>query len=98
MGLQFDLFPTVNFQTEGYTRFGDDIASDNYFHTFTALDTLTMIRGNHTLKFGGEIQRHRDNYRNYGNGAVRSTSPARRLGFPEPPIPAMPSRVFCLAK
>ena len=26
-GLQFDLFPTVNFNTEGYTRFGDDIAS-----------------------------------------------------------------------
>ncbi len=68
MGLQFDLFPTVNFQTEGYTRFGDDIASDNFFHTFTAMDTVTMIRGNHTLKIGGEIQRHRDNYRNYGNG------------------------------
>ena len=67
-GLQFDLFPTVLFNTEGYTRFGDDIASDNFFHTFTALDTLTMIRGNHTLKFGGEVQQHRDNYRNYGNG------------------------------
>lgn len=67
-GLQFDLAPTVLFDTQGYTRFGDDIASDNYFHTFTALDTLTMIRGNHTLKFGGEVQQHRDNYRNYGNG------------------------------
>jgi len=67
-GLQFDLFPTVQFDTEGYTRFGDDIASDNYFHTFTALDTVTMIRGNHTFKIGGEIQRHRDNYRNFGNG------------------------------
>lgn len=67
-GLQFDLAPTVLFDTEGYTRFGDDIASDNYFHTFTALDTLTMIRGNHTFKLGGEIQRHRDNYRNFGNG------------------------------
>ncbi len=68
MGLQFDLFPTVNFQSNGYTRFGDDIASDNYFHTFTVLDTLTMIRGNHTLKIGGEVQQHRDNYRNFGNG------------------------------
>ncbi|MBM3754618.1 MAG: hypothetical protein FJW38_11640 [Acidobacteria bacterium] len=67
-GLQYDLFPTVLFDTEGYTRFGDDIASDNYFHTFTALDTVTMIRGNHTFKIGGEIQRHRDNYRNFGNG------------------------------
>ncbi|MFN0103415.1 MAG: TonB-dependent receptor domain-containing protein [Bryobacteraceae bacterium] len=67
-GLQFDLAPTVLFDTEGYARFGDDIASDNYFHTFTALDTITMIRGNHTFKLGGEIQRHRDNYRNFGNG------------------------------
>ncbi len=67
-GLQFDLFPTVLFDTEGYTRFGDDIASDNYFHTFTILDTMTVIRGNHTFKMGGEVQRHRDNYRNFGNG------------------------------
>ncbi|MCS7025791.1 MAG: TonB-dependent receptor [Bryobacteraceae bacterium] len=67
-GLQFDLSPTVLFDTEGYTRFGDDIASDNYFHTFTVLDTVTVIRGNHTLKLGGEVQRHRDNYRNFGNG------------------------------
>ena len=67
-GLQFDLAPTVLFDTEGYTRFGDDIASDNYFHTFTVLDTVTMIRGNHTFKLGGEVQRHRDNYRNFGNG------------------------------
>ncbi|MCI0704405.1 MAG: TonB-dependent receptor, partial [Planctomycetia bacterium] len=67
-GLQFDLFPTVQFDTEGYTRWGDNIASDNYFHTFTALDTVTMIRGNHTFKFGGEVQRHRDNYRNFGTG------------------------------
>lgn len=67
-GLQFDLFPTVLFDTQGYTRYGDDIASDNYFHTFTAQDTITMIRGNHTLKVGGEVQRHRDNYRNFGNG------------------------------
>jgi hypothetical protein len=28
LGLQFDLFPTVMFSTEGCTRFGDDIASD----------------------------------------------------------------------
>lgn len=81
-GLQFDLFPTVNFNTEGYTRFGDDIASDNYFHTFTALDTLTMIRGNHTLKFGGEIQRHRDNYRNYGNGGGTFNFVRQSTGLP----------------
>jgi hypothetical protein len=67
-GLQFDLFPTVLFDTEGYTRYGDDIASDNYFHTWTALDTVTVIRGSHTIKFGGEVQRHQDNYRNFNNG------------------------------
>ncbi|MGH9627249.1 MAG: TonB-dependent receptor domain-containing protein, partial [Bryobacteraceae bacterium] len=47
---------------------GDDIASDNFFHTYTVQDTVTMIRGNHTLKFGGEIQHHQDNYRQFGNG------------------------------
>src|SRR5262245_11745244 len=67
-GLQFDLFPTVRFETEGYTRYGDDIASDNYFNTGTLLDTLTLVRRNHTFKFGGEIQHHQDNYRNFGNG------------------------------
>jgi hypothetical protein len=67
-GLQFDLFPTVQFDTDNYTRYGDDIASDNFFTTFTFLDTLTAIRGNHTLKFGAEVQHHRDNYRNFGNG------------------------------
>jgi hypothetical protein len=46
----------------------------NYFHTFTALDTVTMIRGNHTFKIGGEVQRHRDNYRNSEMVAVRLTS------------------------
>ena len=67
-GLQFDLFPTVLFDSEGYTRYGDDIASDNYFNTFTVLDTVSLIRGKHTLKFGGEIEHHQDNYRNFGNG------------------------------
>jgi hypothetical protein len=67
-GLQFDMTPTVLFDTDGYTRFGNNTASDNYFHTFTALDTITMIRGNHTFKLGAEVQRHRDNYRNFGNG------------------------------
>ncbi len=32
-GTQYDLFPTVEFNTQGYTRFGDDTASDNYFNT-----------------------------------------------------------------
>jgi len=81
-GLQFDLFPTVNFNTEGYTRFGDDIASDNYFHTFTAMDTMRLIRGNHTLKIGGEVQQHRDNYRNYGNGGGTFNFTRQTTGLP----------------
>ncbi len=66
-GVQYDLFPTVTF-TQGYTRFGDDIASDNYFSTFAFLDNLTWIKNKHTIKMGVEVQTHRDNYRNYGNG------------------------------
>ncbi|MEX2263738.1 MAG: TonB-dependent receptor [Bryobacteraceae bacterium] len=66
-GTQFDLFPTVMF-TQGYTRFGDDIASDNYFSTFAFVDTLTWIKGKHLVKMGFEVQTHRDNYRNFGNG------------------------------
>jgi hypothetical protein len=81
-GLQFDLFPTVRFNTEGYTRYGDDIASDNFFHTFTALDTMTLIRGNHTLKIGGEVQRHRDNYRNFGNGGGSFFFDRQSTGLP----------------
>ncbi|MBL8217010.1 MAG: TonB-dependent receptor [Bryobacterales bacterium] len=66
-GVQFDLAPTVNF-SQSYTRLGDDIASDNYFTTIQWLDNLTWVKNKHTLKFGAEIQAHRDNYRNYGNG------------------------------
>ena len=66
-GLQYDLFPTIMF-TQGYTRYGDDIASDNYFTTFAWLDNLTWVRNKHTIKMGFEVQTHRDNYRNFGNG------------------------------
>jgi hypothetical protein len=67
-GTQYDLFPTIQFDTQGYTRFGDDIASDNYFNTITLLDNLTWIKGKHTIKIGVETQAHRDNYRNFGSG------------------------------
>lgn len=66
-GVQFDLAPTVLF-TQGYTRLGDDIASDNYFTTLSLLDTLTWVKNKHTVKMGFEVQAHRDNYRNFGNG------------------------------
>lgn len=67
-GTQFDLFPTIQFNTQGYTRFGDDIASDNYFNTLSLLDNLTWVKGKHTIKIGAETQAHRDNYRNFGSG------------------------------
>src|SRR6266545_4569273 len=80
--LQFDLFPTVMFGTEGYTRYGDDIASDNYFNTATLLDSITLVRRNHTFKFGGEIQHHQDNYRNFGNGGGTFTFRRESTGLP----------------
>ncbi|MEZ5362299.1 MAG: TonB-dependent receptor [Bryobacterales bacterium] len=67
-GLPFDLFPTIQFDTEGYTRYGDNIASDNFFNTATLGDTATLIRGSHTIKIGAEWQYHQDNFRNFGNG------------------------------
>lgn len=66
-GLQYDIAPTVQF-TQGYTRLGDDIASDNYFTTLSLLDTLTWIKKKHTVKMGFEVQTHRDNFRNFGAG------------------------------
>jgi hypothetical protein len=67
-GTQYDLFPTIQFDTQGYTRFGDDIASDNYFNTTSVLDNVTWIKGKHTIKLGGETQIHEDNFRNFGSG------------------------------
>jgi len=67
-GLPYDMFPTIQFDTEGYTRYGDNIASDNFFNTFTLGDTATLIRGSHTIKIGAEWQYHQDNFRNFGDG------------------------------
>jgi hypothetical protein len=80
-GLQFDNFPTVMF-SQGYTRFGDDIASDNYFNTLTLLDNATWIKGKHTFKIGGEFQAHEDNYRNFGNGAGTYNYSQLETGLP----------------
>jgi len=67
-GLWYDLFPTVLFDTGGYTRYGDSIASEYGDDTYTLMETVTMIRGNHTLKVGTEVLYHRDNTRSAGNG------------------------------
>ena len=65
-GVGGDLFPWVDFNHD-YVRFGDTIASDNYYTNFTFLDTLSVIRSNHTLKLGFEVQRNRNNFRDYGS-------------------------------
>lgn len=80
-GVQFDLAPTVQF-TQGYTRLGDDIASDNYFTTLAWLDTLTWVKNRHTVKMGMEIQAHRDNYRNFGGGGGRFNYSNFETGIP----------------
>jgi hypothetical protein len=80
-GLQFDNFPTVLF-SQGYARFGDEIASDNYFNTLTLLDNVTWIKGKHTIKLGGEFQAHQDNYRNFGNGAGTYNYSQLETGIP----------------
>src|SRR5439155_3077917 len=55
--------------SQGYTRYGDHIASDNYFTTLALLDNLTWVKNKHTIKMGMEIQVHRDNYRAFDTGA-----------------------------
>lgn len=45
----------------GYGNFGRDIflPSDSITRTFDFADTVSMVRGSHTIKFGGVFQHHR---------------------------------------
>ena len=67
-GLQYDLFPLVRFDTDNYAWYGARSAIDNFFNTYTALDTVTLIRGAHTIKLGAEMQYHQDNFREWSTG------------------------------
>ena len=67
-GVDYDLFPLVRFDTDNYAWYGARSAADNFFNTYTALDTVTLIRGSHTIKLGAEMQYHQDNYRPYDSG------------------------------
>src|SRR5712692_3145667 len=80
-GLPFDMFPTVQFN-QGYARYGDNIASDNYFNTYTALDTLSVVRGKHSLKFGFETQRHQDSFRAFDTGGGNFNFSQLETGLP----------------
>ena len=94
-GTQYDLFPTIQFDTQGYTRFGDDIASDNYFNTITLLDNLTWIKGKHTIKIGVGDSRPIAITTGTLEAAVETSSSA--LWKPDYPVwltPAIPSPAF----
>ncbi len=80
-GLQFDLFPIVSFG-QGYTTYGASIASDNYFNTYTLLDTVSVVRGKHSFKLGFETQQHQDTFRNFGNGAGTYNFSQLETGLP----------------
>jgi hypothetical protein len=81
-GVEFDLFPRVNFATDGYAAYGQAASQDFFFNTFTVLDTLSLIRGNHTIKIGAEMQYHQDNFRPAGNGAGSYTFRRNETGDP----------------
>ena len=80
-GLQSDLFPTVTF-SQNYTTYGDPIAGDDIYNTFTALDNVTWIKGKHTLKLGFELQAHQDNYNDFGNGGGTFAFSQLETGLP----------------
>jgi hypothetical protein len=68
MGVQDDQFPTVTFN-QGYAQLGDSTHYRNTETTFSVLDSVSAIRGRHSLKAGFEYQRHRDNSLTLSNGA-----------------------------
>ena len=64
------------FDISGYGHLGDsqyvpELATD---HTFQFADTLSWIRGNHSLKFGGDVKRWNRNF-------YQAQAPFGRLGF-----------------
>ena len=67
-GVQDDLFPSVTF-AQGFARLGDSVHYRETETTFGAQDSLSMVRGKHSWKFGFEYQRHRDNSNTLSNGA-----------------------------
>jgi hypothetical protein len=54
---------------QGYSQLGDSTHYRNTETTFGVIDSLSAIRGKHTLKFGVEYQRHYDNGLTLSNGA-----------------------------
>ncbi|MEX2264336.1 MAG: TonB-dependent receptor [Bryobacteraceae bacterium] len=59
-GLQGDIFPNARF-TQGFALLGQNTDYRNSNNTEGILNNVSMIRGRHSLKFGGEFNRHQDN-------------------------------------
>jgi outer membrane receptor protein involved in Fe transport len=84
-------FPLLNIS--GYLGMGDDLAASNLDNsrTFQFVDNVTLTKGSHTLKFGGDVRRLRDDAttNNWPFGSLSFTSDiandaaaAYMLGFP----------------
>lgn len=80
-GIQDDQFPTVTFN-QGYAQLGDSTHYRNTETTFSALDSVSAIRGKHSLKMGFEYQRHRDNSLTLSNGAGSFGFSSLETGLP----------------
>lgn len=59
-GLQGDIFPQTRF-SQGFALLGQTTDYRNSNNTEGVLNTVSMIRGRHSLKFGAEFNRHQDN-------------------------------------
>jgi Carboxypeptidase regulatory-like domain/TonB dependent receptor-like, beta-barrel len=68
LGLQFshaDIYPTINIS--GYYGLGPGTHANYRENVFNESDVVTMIRGRHTLHFGGELVAYRADSTAWGN-------------------------------
>lgn len=79
-------FPSMTYSRTGqisgqllYTQFGGGATNLNFENTFQWVDNVTWVRGNHAIKFGGDLRRHRidqltGGFGEYIFGAIFTTS------------------------
>ena len=60
-------FGYPSFQVTGFTTIGDRTASpqDRRVHTYQVYDSVTWIKGNHSVKMGGEVRRLHNNFNHH---------------------------------
>jgi TonB-dependent receptor-like protein len=70
-------FPSLDFSPSGqisgqvlYRSVGGGGSNLNFENTFQVIDNVTHIRGNHAIKFGGDLRRHRLDQLSGGSGDV----------------------------